>query len=209
MRGSLTGVAVAVTAALFALCTVITAAGLLDGIDHGAAADLQRIAGHAGDVLMSWVALPASVQVAAGWVAILAVVGALRPSWRGRVLALATVVVAGVALEVALKALIDHPSPHPPRGVIDLGSTEVGRGSFPSGHAFRGTALAFGTALLARPPRRAPALVVAAVYSVLLGWAILYLNWHWTSDVIGGVLLGLTASAIVASVPILDRRTSV
>ncbi|HEV7465657.1 MAG TPA: phosphatase PAP2 family protein [Candidatus Dormibacteraeota bacterium] len=198
-----------VTAALFAACTAITVSGLLDGMDHDAAAAMRRIATHTGDVVLSWFSLPASVQLSAGWLALLAVVASRRPWWRGRVMALATVVVAGVALEVAMKILIDHPGPHPGRGVIALGGGELGRGSFPSGHAFRGTTLAFGTALLARATRRPPALVVAAGYAALLAWTTVYLNQHWTSDVIGGVLLGLTAAVMVAAVPaaVRQRRT--
>ena len=197
------------TSGLFVLSTAVTAAGLLDGIDHGAAAAFRRTAGHVGDVVMSWLALPASVPLCAGWLAILAVVAVShRPWWRGRVLTLAVLVVTGVTVELVLKALIDHPGPYPTRGVIALGSGDVGRGSFPSGHAFRGTTMAFGTALLARPARRRPALVLASAYSVLLAWALLFLSWHWTSDVIGGVLLGLTAASTVAAVAAHDRRAS-
>jgi membrane-associated phospholipid phosphatase len=197
-----------VTAALFAVCTAITIAGLLDGLDHSAAATVGRAARHAGDVVFSFLSLPASVQISVAWLGMLAVVATRRPWWRGRVAALAIVLVAGVALEVALKTLIDHPGPHPARGVTVLGSGEVGRGSFPSGHAFRGTTMAFGTALLAAGARRTPALVVAAGYAALLSWTTVYLNQHWTSDVIGGVLLGITAAAIVAAVPAVARQTS-
>jgi membrane-associated phospholipid phosphatase len=197
----------AVTAALFAVCTAITTAGLLDGLDRSAAATVQRTARHAGDVVLSFLSLPASVQISVAWLGMLAAIATRRPWWRGRVAALAVVLAAGVALEVALKILIDHPGPHPSRGVLVFGSAEVGRGSFPSGHAFRGTAMAFGTALLAAGGRRTPALVVAAGYAALLAWTTLYLNWHWTSDVIGGVLLGITAAAIVAAVPALPAVT--
>ena len=208
LRWSTAASAAALSAALFVLCTAVTAAGLLDAVDHSAGAALRRSAGHAADVVMAWIALPASIPLCSGWLAILAVAASHRPRWRRRVLTLAVVVVAGVAVELALKALIDHPGPYPTRGVISLGSGEVGRGSFPSGHTFRGTTLAFGTALVARPARRPVALAVAAVYSVLLACGVLFLSWHWTSDVIGGVLLGLTAASTVAAVAAHDRRTS-
>ncbi|HEY0411059.1 MAG TPA: phosphatase PAP2 family protein [Candidatus Dormibacteraeota bacterium] len=198
----------AVTAALFAACTAITAAGLLDGLDRSAAATVQRTAPHAGDVALSLLTLPASVQITVAWLGMLAVAATRRPWWRGRVVALAIVVVAGVAVEVALKTLVDHPGPHPSRGLLALGSGELGRGSFPSGHAFRGTTMAFGTALLARVTRRPPALAIAAGYAALLAWTLVYLNWHWTSDVIGGVLLGIAATSVVAAVPALAWRTS-
>jgi membrane-associated phospholipid phosphatase len=198
----------AVTAALFAVCTGITVAGLLDGLDQSAAAAVRRTARHAGDVVLSFLTLPASVQLSAVWLGMLAAVATRRPWWRGRVAALAVVLVAGVAIEVAMKTLIDHPGPHPARGLLVLGSGELGRGSFPSGHVCRGTTMAFGTALLAGGARRRPALVVAAGYAALLAWTVLYLNWHWTSDVIGGVLLGITAAAIVAAVPAVAPQTS-
>ncbi|HEX3604313.1 MAG TPA: phosphatase PAP2 family protein [Candidatus Dormibacteraeota bacterium] len=195
-----------VSAGLFAAWSVITVTGLPDGPDRRAAAALRHLARHTADVVLSWFSLPASVQITAAWLLLLMVVATRRPWWRWRVAVLAVVVVAGVTLEVAMKVLIDHPGPHPARGVIVLGSDAVGQGSFPSGHAFRGTAMAFGTALLARDSRRGPALVVAGGFAVVLAWATVYLNQHWTSDVIGGVLLGLVAAAIVGAVPFTSRQ---
>jgi undecaprenyl-diphosphatase len=66
----------------------------------------------------------------------------------------------------------------------------------------RGMALAFGTALLLPPRYRPAAMAVAIAYTVSLAWTRVYLNEHWTSDVIGGLLLGLAAVVVVAAVPV-------
>jgi len=83
----------------------------------------------------------------------------------------------------------------------------VGRGSFPSGHMLRGTALALGTALVLAGSRRILAVrLIVAAYVVELAWTRVYLNEHWASDVIGGFLLGVGAALAVVAVPRLPGR---
>jgi undecaprenyl-diphosphatase len=193
----------ALTAALFAACTAVTAAGLLDGLDRDAASALARIQDHAADVGLSAVALSASVPVSGAWLAALAALSVRRRRWRPRVAVLAAAVLAGVALEVLLKHVVDHPGPSPARTVLILafGGQLAESGSYPSGHLLRGMALAVGTALLVPRRHRAAALAAAAVYTAAVAWSRVYLNEHWTSDVLGGLLVGQAAAVAVAAVP--------
>ena len=137
--------------------------------------------------------------------------------WRGGFGADALVVLAfagAIALELIYKALFFHPGP--PRSISHRDGPSVsdfflGNGlgnSFPSGHMVR-TVVAYG--LLAFVIRRlAPsryvrllALPVAFVIILLVAFDRLYLDVHWESDVIGGLLLG--GIALVAATVWLDR----
>jgi undecaprenyl-diphosphatase len=80
--------------------------------------------------------------------------------------------------------------------------------SFPSGHVLRAVIvyglLAFVVRRLATsPPIRSLAAVVAIAIIALVSFDRLYLDVHWESDVIGGLLLG--AIALLASTVWLDR----
>ena len=74
---------------------------------------------------------------------------------------------------------------------------DVGKYSFPSGHVLRAT-IAYGLVLylaerwelFGRDSSRLSPILVLVIFFV--GYAVVYLGWHWFSDVIGGLLLGLT-----------------
>jgi membrane-associated phospholipid phosphatase len=121
---------------------------------------------------------------------------------------------AAQVLETFYKTALYHPGP--PRSVAHadgpsitelLGTSSLGN-SFPSGHMVR-TVVAYG--LIAFVVRRlapwsvARALAVPVFVVLILVEAFdrLYLNVHWESDVIGGVLLG--AIALVSATIWLDR----
>jgi undecaprenyl-diphosphatase len=121
--------------------------------------------------------------------------------------------VGAVALEVLYKSLLYHPGP--PRSLshrdgpslTDQVSGVLGN-SFPSGHMVR-TVVAYG--LLAFVVRRlspsqtarSVAIPVATGIIVLMVIDRLYLDVHWESDVIGGLLLG--GIGLVAATVWLDR----
>jgi membrane-associated phospholipid phosphatase len=190
-------------AALFVACTAVTAAGLLTGLDQGVAADVARTQDGAADLGFSIAALSASVPLSVGWLAVLAALAVRRPGWRVRVGVLAAAVLAATVLEVVLKRVVDHPGPFPARTVILLpfGAEVAESGSYPSGHMIRGMSLAVGTALLVPRHGRVAAMAVAALYTAVIAWSRVYLNEHWSSDVLGGLLVGLAASVAVAAVP--------
>lgn len=137
--------------------------------------------------------------------------------WRGGFGADALVVLAfagAVGLELVYKNLFFHPGPPPSLSHADGPSlTEVIPGSglgnsFPSGHMVRAVVayglLAFVIGRLA-PSRvvRLLALPVAILIIVAVAFDRLYLDVHWESDVIGGLLLG--GIALVAATVWLDR----
>ncbi len=106
---------------------------------------------------------------------------------------------AGIIIELFGKVIIDHPSP--PflfyRGVFDFEfpSSYVRTGSsYPSGHMFRSTFLiSFLIAVLLRkkhPAHRLLTLLAGAGFLVLMAVSRVYLGEHWSTDVIGGFLLG-------------------
>jgi len=106
--------------------------------------------------------------------------------------------------------------PGPPRSIAqadgpslsELFSGAVGGNSFPSGHMLR-TVIAYGliafVILRLSDSARVRALVVVAAVTiiVLMAFDRLYLDLHWESDVIGGLLLG--AIALIAGTVWLDR----
>jgi undecaprenyl-diphosphatase len=136
--------------------------------------------------------------------------------WRGGFGADALVVVAfvgAVALEVLYKSLLYHPGPplsishHDGPSLTGQLSDSLGN-SFPSGHMVRAVVvyglLAFVVRRLARSrPARSLAIPVAIAIIVLMVGDRLYLDVHWESDVIGGLLLG--GIALVAATVWLDR----
>jgi len=137
--------------------------------------------------------------------------------WRGGFGADALVVLAfagAVGLELVYKNLFFHPAP--PRSLShadgpSLSEVLPGSGlgnSFPSGHILRAV-IAYGLlAFVIRrlsPSRvvRSLAIPVAIVIIVAVAFDRLYLDVHWESDVIGGLLLG--GIALVAATVWLDR----
>jgi undecaprenyl-diphosphatase len=121
---------------------------------------------------------------------------------------------AAVALETFYKMTLYHPGP--PRAIAhrdgpsltDVLTSSTTLNSFPSGHMVRAV-VAYG--LIAFVVRRlAPwraarvlAIPVAVVLIVVEAFDRLYLDVHWESDVIGGLLLG--AIALLSATVWLDR----
>jgi undecaprenyl-diphosphatase len=121
-----------------------------------------------------------------GWALTLAAIACLLLVQR-RVVALVTFIVAeGLSsfLSALLKALVGRP--RPPDGVVHpVGS------SFPSGHASYAAVTSIALVLLfTSPDRRARWWGFAALAITGMAWSRTYLQVHWLSDVIGGVLLG-------------------
>src|SRR6266851_3399821 len=110
--------------------------------------------------------------------------------------------IAAQVLEVLYKANLHHPGPPPTVAHTDGPSiTELVAGtgplanSFPSGHMVRAVIayglIAFVVQRLAPwPLARTLAIPIATVIIVLVAFDRLYLDVHWESDVLGGLLLG-------------------
>jgi membrane-associated phospholipid phosphatase len=103
--------------------------------------------------------------------------------------------VAFVALGATLAAEAVKAVAHGPRGPFPIGETE-----FPSGHATAAAALAVCLVLVAPRLLRAPAAVLGATWTAVIGLMLLTTSVHRPSDVIAGVLTaGAFAGLAVAA----------
>jgi undecaprenyl-diphosphatase len=139
-----------------------------------------------------------------GWALTLATVACVLLA-RRRIVALVAFLVAEALssfLSALLKTLVGRP--RPPDGVVHpVGS------SFPSGHASYGAVTCIALVLLfTSPDRRARWWGLAALGIAGMAWSRTYLQVHWLSDVIGGVLLGAgIALATFAGAQLLRSRS--
>ena len=125
------------------------------------------------------------------------------------------VFIAAQAFELFYKLNLQHPQP--PRSlaqndgpsITESFTSTAGVGnSFPSGHVLRAVIVygltAFVILRLSRSPRvRLAALIGAIAVIVIVAFDRLYLDVHWESDVVGGLILG--AIALLAGTVWLDR----
>jgi len=128
------------------------------------------------------------------------------------------VFIAAQVFELYYKLNLAHRQP--PRSIAEadgpsitqlFAGGELAGNSFPSGHVLRAVIvyglLAFVIRRLSTSPRiRALAAIVAIAIIALVSFDRLYLDVHWESDVIGGLLLG--AIALLAGTVWLDRPRS-
>lgn len=120
----------------------------------------------------------------------------MRKHWGGGFLLLGAM--GGDALAVELAKTVAHTA-RPLNGLIHVTSF-----AFPSGHAagsivFCGVLVYLGWSWWGSMKARAPLCAAFATIVLAVGMDRIYLNVHWLSDVIGGVLLGgflLTASIL-------------
>jgi membrane-associated phospholipid phosphatase len=135
-----------------------------------------------------------------------------------RLLAVLPVAVIVVATGIELLGKLVVPSIGPGKAfqrfpdILPSFSHEVGRYSFPSGHVLRAT-IAYGLVLYLAErwelfgrdsSRLSPVLVLVILF---VGYAVVYLGWHWLSDAVGGLLLGLTL--LFGLIAYLERKRTV
>ncbi len=102
----------------------------------------------------------------------------------------AGVIVLGANLTTQyLKAELGRTGPFGPEG-----------GSYPSGHVTVAMSLAMALVLVAPPALRPLATLVGAAYAVGVGVAVIALDWHRPSDVVGAYLVTVAWAALVAAV---------
>jgi membrane-associated phospholipid phosphatase len=206
-------VTIAILAVAFMGLTVAISLGWLSTVDHQVLVLMSSIWREQLHPLFQGIALLGGIELTT--VVMLAVAiflysrGIVADAW------VFVALVAAQAFELLYKYNLVHPAP--PRTAIhadgpsvsDLfGTTPGPHNSFPSGHIMR-TVLVYG--LLAFVIRRlAPnswlrplAIPLAVVLIVLMAFDRIYLDVHWESDVLGGLLLG--AIALVSATVWLDR----
>jgi membrane-associated phospholipid phosphatase len=121
---------------------------------------------------------------------------------RGRALFLLATVLAERLFVDLLKEAIGRARPAP-----DLHEVMTTSLAYPSGHAANSMTAWLAVALLAVAPAfRRPAVVVALIITLLVGWSRVWLGVHWPSDLIGGWALGLLAVGLALHI---GERTGV
>lgn len=138
-------------------------------------------------------------------VAVAAAVALWRRSVRPALTALAALAVLG-GIVVPAKLLIARPGP----GTASLPVHQLGY--FPSGHT-ADAMMCYGTALLILVAGAAPAVrrAAAAAFGMLIaliGAALVWCDYHWTSDVVGSLALcGAALALLAATLPGAGRST--
>lgn len=204
--------AIVLLSVAFVATTVAITAGLFTTLDHQVAEGMHAAWRESLHVLLQVIAELGSLELTT--ILMLALLVYLWRAGFGTDALAVGAFFGAVALEVIYKSLLYHPGP--PRSLSHQDGpsltdflTGAGPGnSFPSGHMVR-TVVAYG--LLAFVIRRlAPsravrllAVPVAIAVIVVMAFDRLYLDVHWESDVIGGLLLG--GIALVAATVWLDR----
>jgi membrane-associated phospholipid phosphatase len=196
----------------FVALTLVVEAGWLGTLDHQVLLAMAGAWSESLHPLFQLIAELGGLEVTS-----ILMLGLLIFLWRGGFGADALVVLAypaAVVLEVLYKMAFYHPGP--PRAiahrdgpsVTDLLTGSSNLNSFPSGHVVRAV-VAYG--LIAFVVRRlAPSKVVrqlavpvAVLLIVVESFDRIYMDVHWESDVIGGLLLG--AIALLSATVWLDR----
>lgn len=129
----------------------------------------------------------------AGWTALLAGVALLRRRPR-HALAVLVLLVGASVLAQSLKAILEHGRPHD-----FLGHAQIASASFPSGHATASMSLAFAAVLVSAPAWRPLVAVAGGVFALGVSESIMYLAWHYPSDVVGGFLVATACTLATVS----------
>ena len=133
--------------------------------------------------------------IGGGWIATFAVPLAIAAAlliarrWRSAIFALLAFILSA-ALVQAIKHLFGRSRPEDMLVLSDYGS-------FPSGHTANAATIA-AVAVLLFP--RVWTLILAALWVLAMAFSRTLLSVHWMSDTIGGALVGIAASLLLAAV---------
>ena len=199
---------------MFVVVTLLVVAGAFDRFNLRLTTYLQTRGSYGQDLGLGLFSYLGSVEVT---LVIAALVGVSL--FRGlRLLAVLPVafVVVGSGLEILGKDLIHSVGPgrlfqHFPH-VLPTFTHNIGHYSYPSGHVLRATViyglvlyLAERWELFGRDSSRLSPVLVLVIFFV--GYGVVYLGWHWFSDALGGLLLGLTL--LFGLIAYLERKRTV
>lgn len=128
--------------------------------------------------------------------------------WRGRprqaLAAVAVVAGANVTTQI-LKVLLSHPRYQP-----SLGAFQVSSSAFPSGHATAAASIVVAWLFVVPSRLRWLVALVGAGFFFAVGCSVVVLDWHYPSDVAGGLLVaagwGFAALAALRAFDGRDRR---
>jgi membrane-associated phospholipid phosphatase len=110
-------------------------------------------------------------------------IGWVRGRPRGIIAAVAVVAGANLTTQIFKLALA-----HPHARQL-LGADQLSWDGFPSGHETAAASIAIAFAFVV-PARLLPAVAaLGAGFAAAMGWSVLVLNWHYPSDVAGGILV--------------------
>ena len=200
--------------AAFALITVLVSMGAFDGANLRLTRYLQGRGSSAQDIGLGLFSYLGSIEVTFVIAVLLGV--ALFRGLRLLAVLPAVLVLIATGLEILLKSVVPAVEPGRafqrfPHGLPSL-SHDVGVYAFPSGHVLRATIvyglvlyLAERWELFGRDSSRLSPVLVLVV--LLVGFGVVYLGWHWVSDALGGLLLGLTL--LFGLIAYLERKRTV
>jgi membrane-associated phospholipid phosphatase len=206
-------IALAVLAGTFVGLTLAVSAGSLRALDHQVLLAMSGVWNESLHPLFQVIAELGGLEVTS--ILMLALLFFLLRGGFGADAWVVLAFVAAIGLEVLYKLALYHPGPSRaishkdgPSVTDVLTGPSINLNSFPSGHMVR-TVVAYG--LIAFVVRRlAPwrlardlAIPIAALLIVVEAFDRLYLDVHWESDVIGGLILG--AIALLSGTVWLDR----
>jgi membrane-associated phospholipid phosphatase len=200
--------------AVFVIVTVFVLAGGFNSWNNRLTYYLQQRGSYGQDLGLGLFAYLGSLEVTLV-VAALIGVALFRGLRLLAVLPVAFILVAS-GLEALGKQLLPIPAPPPSLNrapdFLPALTHNVGLYSYPSGHVLRAT-VAYGLVVYLaerwglfgeNSSRLSPVLVVAIF---LIGYAVVYLGWHWLSDAVGGLLLGL--ALLFGLIAYLERKRTV
>lgn len=181
-------------AALVALISTFAIYAAMVATERGRVSEaLARFAGLRRNVVVDAVgpailaaAVPVLVVVAIGLLIAIARHGGRRATY---VFALASIVLTNVLVQVA-KLGLEYADP--------LGGEAFRRsqGAFPSGHSAIATSVALALIMVAPSQRRRMATLSAAGFALAVNMSLLWVGWHYTSDIVAATLVAFAVAAI-------------
>ncbi|MBV9293696.1 MAG: phosphatase PAP2 family protein [Frankiales bacterium] len=193
--------------ALFVGLTVAVAVGGFDGIDE---TTFRHLHGHHADWVVTacrWFTDVFSPLADLGVLAVVGVLVARHRSDRRPLLAAAS----GAALLAVTVLAVKHGMGRPPPTLFPDRPAVESALSYPSGHT-ASVLVCYGLVaqLLSRrgTPRRRRLLAGTGVLTVLVAAALVYAGYHWLSDTIGAIPLGIAILATLRATQFTKRATT-